>query len=132
MTGATGEPGTIYTGNLPRAEATDTYTFRGDKGEETFEPFFTYHGFRYLEITGLDKPLPLENVTALLLMSDLDQTSEFDSSNALVNPVSISTRFGARATTSSACRQTVRREANASVGRATHRFLRAPVRISWT
>lgn len=86
MSGATGEPGTIYTGNLPRAEATDTYTFRGDKGEETFEPFFTYHGFRYLEITGLDKPLPLEDVTALLLMSDLEQTSEFDSSNALGQP----------------------------------------------
>ena len=43
----------------------------------------------------------------------------------------ISTRFGARATTSSACRQTVRREANASVGRAMRRFLHAPVRISW-
>lgn len=96
MTGATGEPGTIYTGNLPRAEATDTYTFRGDKGEETFEPFFTYHGFRYLEITGLDEPLPLEKVTALLLMSDLEQTSEFDSSNALVNRLYLNSLWSAR------------------------------------
>lgn len=96
MSGATGEPGTIYTGNLPRAEATDTYTFRGDKGEETFEPFFTYHGFRYLEITGLDKPLPLEDVTALLLMSDLEQTSEFDSSNALVNRLYLNSLWSAR------------------------------------
>lgn len=52
MTGADDDPGMIFTANLPRAEATDTYVFRGDGGPETFEPFFTYHGFRYLEITG--------------------------------------------------------------------------------
>ncbi len=96
MAGATGEPGTIYTGNLPRAEATDTYTFRGDKEKETFEPFFTYHGFRYLEITGLDEPLPLSDVTALLLMSDLDQTSEFVSSNPLVNRLYLNSLWSAR------------------------------------
>lgn len=95
MSGATGEVGTLYTGNLPRADATDTYVFRGDKGAETFEPFFTYHGFRYLEITGLDEPLPLENVTALLLMSDLEQTSEFDSSNDMVNRLYLNSLWSA-------------------------------------
>ncbi len=85
MTGADGDPGTIFTANLPRADATDTYVFRGDNGEETFEPQFTYHGFRYLEISGLEEPIPVENVKALLLMSDLEQTSSFYCSDALVN-----------------------------------------------
>lgn len=96
MQGADGAPGTLYVGNLPRADATDTYVFRGDGGEETFEPFFTYHGFRYLEITGLDEPLPPEKVTALLLMSDLEQTSGFECSNGLVNRLYLNALWGAR------------------------------------
>lgn len=43
--------GTIYTQNLRNAEATDTYVLRGG-GEETFAPHFTFHGFRYVEVTG--------------------------------------------------------------------------------
>ncbi len=43
--------GELYTENLRTAEATDTYTLRG-KGSETFEPHFTFHGFRYVELTG--------------------------------------------------------------------------------
>lgn len=96
MQGATGIAGTLYTGNLPRAEATDTYIFRGDKATETFEPNMTYHGFRYLEITGLDKPVPLENVQALLLMTDLDQTGSFESSSEMVNRLYLNTLWSAR------------------------------------
>lgn len=43
--------GTIYTENLRNADATDTYVLRGG-GEETFAPHFTFHGFRYIEVTG--------------------------------------------------------------------------------
>ena len=43
--------GTIYTANLRNADATDVYTLRGG-GEETFSPHFTFHGFRYVEVTG--------------------------------------------------------------------------------
>jgi alpha-L-rhamnosidase len=43
--------GTIYTENLRNADATDTYILRGG-GEETYSPFFTFHGFRYVEVTG--------------------------------------------------------------------------------
>lgn len=43
--------GSIYTANLRNAEATDTYVLRGG-GEETFVPHFTFHGFRYIEMTG--------------------------------------------------------------------------------
>ena len=43
--------GTIYRDNLRNADATDIYTLRGG-GVETFEPHFTFHGFRYVEVTG--------------------------------------------------------------------------------
>ncbi|HEU5457408.1 MAG TPA: family 78 glycoside hydrolase catalytic domain, partial [Terracidiphilus sp.] len=44
--------GTLYTENLRTAKATDTFVLAG-KGEEEFTPQFTYHGFRYAELTGL-------------------------------------------------------------------------------
>jgi alpha-L-rhamnosidase len=43
--------GTLYTENLRRAKATDVYICKG-KGEEIYEPHFTFHGFQYVEITG--------------------------------------------------------------------------------
>lgn len=43
--------GTIYTKNLRGADATDTYVLRGGD-EEAFTPHFTFHGFRYIEVTG--------------------------------------------------------------------------------
>ena len=44
--------GTVYRTNLRSAAATDTYICKGG-GVETWEPHFTYHGFQYLEVTGL-------------------------------------------------------------------------------
>ena len=44
--------GTIYTANLRSARATDTYICKG-KGTETWQPRFTFHGFQYIEVTGL-------------------------------------------------------------------------------
>lgn len=96
LSGGDDIPGTIFTKNLPRAEATDTYVFKGYKDGETFEPFFTYHGFRYLEITGLDKPLPLEDVKALLIMSDLEHTGDFECSNKLVSRLYLNSLWSAR------------------------------------
>lgn len=85
MSGATGAAGTLYTGNLTTAEATDFYIFRGDEAGEVFEPKLVYHGFRYIEITGLDAPPALEDVKGLLLMTDLEQTADFTSSDPLVD-----------------------------------------------
>jgi alpha-L-rhamnosidase len=43
--------GSIYTPNLRNADATDLYILRGE-GQESFTPHFTFHGFRYVEVTG--------------------------------------------------------------------------------
>ncbi len=76
--------GTIYTENLRTAEATDTYVLKGE-GEETFTPSFTYHGFRYVEVTGYPGRPDLEAITGLVLHTDCERTAEFESSSELAN-----------------------------------------------
>ncbi len=44
--------GSLYTANLRNADATDTYALSGS-GDETWTPAFTFHGFRYVELTYL-------------------------------------------------------------------------------
>ena len=85
--------GTIWAGNLLSADATDYYVLKGDADPESFEPKFTYHGFRYLQITGLEEPLPIEDVKGIVLSSDLERTGSFESSNELLNQFYESTRW---------------------------------------
>jgi alpha-L-rhamnosidase len=76
--------GTLYTSNLRGANATDVYFLRGD-GVETLEPFFTFHGFRYVEVTGLDAKPALDAVTGVVVHSPMERTGEFECSSPLVN-----------------------------------------------
>ncbi len=76
--------GTLYTSNLRGANATDTYRLRGE-GEETLEPYFTFHGFRYAEITGLDSLPARATLTAVVVGTPIRRTGEFTSSDPLVN-----------------------------------------------
>ena len=77
--------GSVYTDNLRSAKQTDHYTLRGD-GEEVWEPKFTFHGFRYVEVTGLgaEEP-PRDLVTGIVIHSDYERTGEFECSDPLVN-----------------------------------------------
>ncbi|HKS41379.1 MAG TPA: glycoside hydrolase family 78 protein [Blastocatellia bacterium] len=76
--------GTIYTDNLRIAKQTDTYTTRGG-ASESFEPHFTYHGFRYVEITGLQsKPQP-DALTGRVFNSAMNETGGFNCSDATLN-----------------------------------------------
>lgn len=76
--------GTIYTDNLRIAKQTDTYTTRGGV-VEIFEPHFTYHGFRYVEVTGLQgKPQP-DALTGRVFNSAMTETGGFDSSDVTLN-----------------------------------------------
>jgi alpha-L-rhamnosidase len=78
------DDGTLYTVALRKARAIDTYTLSGN-GVETLEPAFTFHGFQYVEITGVDAPLPLEAVTGVVIGSAITQTGHFESSEPLLN-----------------------------------------------
>jgi alpha-L-rhamnosidase len=73
-----------YTTNLRGAKATDYYTLSGS-GEEVYEPSFTSHGFRYVEVTGYPGTPTLDAITGVVVGSHNPQTGTFACSNALVN-----------------------------------------------
>lgn len=78
------ENGTLYTDALRKAEATDFYYLSG-QGREILKPSFTFHGFRYVEIRGIEQALPLEAVTGQVVNADVDIVADFRSSNPLLN-----------------------------------------------
>lgn len=77
------DEGLLYTENLRMARAHDTYNSRGDD-EEIWQPMFTYHGFRYVEITGLDE-IAEGTVVGVSINSLEEQTANFNSSNEKLN-----------------------------------------------
>jgi alpha-L-rhamnosidase len=78
--------GTINQENLRMARATDTYTCCG-KGIETWEPRFTYHGFRYVQVEGLPRLPDLQTLTGCVVRSDLQPAGEFECGSELLNRI---------------------------------------------
>lgn len=78
-----GNIGMIMLENIRAAMAQDIYIAKG--GQETIHPRFTYHGYRFVEITGMDTPLPIESVKGMVLSSIHELASHYETSNALVN-----------------------------------------------
>ena len=77
--------GTIYTANLRNADATDVYILRGGD-EETFAPHFTFHGFRYVEVTGYPGTPPLDAIKGDVVSSvSGDPVAKLATSSDLVN-----------------------------------------------
>jgi alpha-L-rhamnosidase len=76
--------GNFYTENLRRAKQEDIYVLKGG-GEETFEPHFTWQGFRYVRVEGFPGDLKPENLQATALYSDMPLTGTFTCSNPLLN-----------------------------------------------
>jgi len=76
--------GMIYTENLREARCTDTYILKGT-GKEFWEPQFTFHGFRYVEITGYPGKPDLDAVTGVVIHSAIPITGSFECSSPMVN-----------------------------------------------
>ena len=87
--------GSAYTANLRSARATDTYVCKGG-GLETFEPRFTFHGFRYVEVTGFPGAPDLDAITGLVIGSDISKTGTFQTSSAMVNQLQSNIDWGQR------------------------------------
>ncbi|WP_207455299.1 glycoside hydrolase family 78 protein [Herbiconiux sp. SYSU D00978] len=66
------------------AAATDRYTLRGG-GEETWEPRFTFHGFRYVEVDGWPGELTIDALRAVVVHSEMRRTGWFETSDPLIN-----------------------------------------------
>ncbi|MET9406506.1 alpha-L-rhamnosidase [Streptomyces sp. NPDC002935] len=87
--------GTLYTANLRSAAATDTYTLKGG-GEETYEPRFTFHGFRYVEVTGFPGTPSARAVTGRVMHTSAPFTLEFETDVPLLNQLHRNITWGQR------------------------------------
>ena len=88
------DDGKLYTENLRKAEATDTFILNGD-GDEEFRPLFTYHGFRYALIK-INGNAEIKEITAEAMYSDLDKTGEFFCNDKIVNKIYSNALWGQR------------------------------------
>jgi alpha-L-rhamnosidase len=76
--------GTIYTENLREARCTDTYILKGT-GKEFWKPQFTFHGFRYVEVTGYPGKPSLDAVTGVVVHSAIPIAGSFECSSPMIN-----------------------------------------------
>lgn len=76
--------GSIDQSNLRSARAADNYVLKGDPAGETFEPHFTYHGFRYVEVSGLKSMLRADDIVGIVVHSDLQETGHLRIGNPLI------------------------------------------------
>jgi len=87
--------GTLYLANLRGALVTDTYTLNGS-GAETWEPRFTSHGFRYVELTGYPGKPTSNSLEGRVVNDDLETAGTFECSNPLLNQIYRAIVWGVR------------------------------------
>jgi alpha-L-rhamnosidase len=77
--------GRLMTENLRKARVIDHYILKGDPEGEQWTARFTYHGFQYVEVTGLPHEPTLDTVTGLVMHNDTPMTSGFECSDPVIN-----------------------------------------------
>jgi alpha-L-rhamnosidase len=89
--------GSLYVANLRTARATDIYTLRGE-GSEVYEPRFTYHGFRYVELTGWpgDAAPTAAALVGRVVHDDMQAVADFSSSSEMLNQIHHNVFWGIR------------------------------------
>jgi alpha-L-rhamnosidase len=87
--------GWLYTDNFRQAKVTDTYTFARDE-TVVYQPTFTQHGFRYVEISGTDVPPVASEVEGVVLGSDLPNTGDLRLSHPMLDQLVRNIRWGQR------------------------------------
>lgn len=76
--------GTMYVTNLRGAKATDDYVFRGE-GLETWSPSFTFHGFQYIEVSGLGHKPGADEVKGIAVTSETPLAGTMETSDPMIN-----------------------------------------------
>jgi len=89
------DDGTLYLNNIRSAQVTDIYTLKGES-EDVWEPRFTYHGFRYVEMTGLPGEPDLGTIKGRVVHDDVEQTGTFECSNEMINRIYRNAVWGIR------------------------------------
>ncbi len=89
------QKGNIYTANLRRAQQKVEYIFKG-LGIETFEPHFTFQGFRYVAVTDYKGDISLNDLTGKVIHSDMTPAGNFECSDSLINRLQKNIQWGLR------------------------------------
>ena len=86
--------GNFYTDNLRAAKATDRFICGG--GMDIYRPRFTFHGFRYVKIEGMEHEIDISKIRACVLHTDMKLTGDFESSDEMVNQLQHNIQWGQR------------------------------------
>ncbi len=86
---------TLYLANIRKAKVTDIYTPVAD-GLFSWEPSFVYHGFRFVEITGMDEEPRLSHFTGRVVYDRMETTGQFETSNEVINQTFRNAYWGIR------------------------------------
>ncbi|MBP1657943.1 MAG: alpha-L-rhamnosidase, partial [Bacteroidetes bacterium] len=78
--------GELYMDNLRSAKVTDVYTLKG-QGVEVYEPRFTYHGFRFVEVTGFPGTPDPGSIEGRVVNDDVERAGDFSCSHPVINTV---------------------------------------------
>lgn len=78
-------PDKLFLANLRTAEVTDTYI--SDRKPGTWQPAFTYHGFRYVEVSGFHRAPRLSDFQGQVIYDEMATTGTFHTSNSLLNRI---------------------------------------------
>ncbi len=87
------EDGSLYLTNLRSARAVDYYTFKSDE-EVTWEPHFTFHGFRYVELVDYPGEVTRDTITGVVLHSQMAPTGQFECSDPILNQLQHNIQWG--------------------------------------
>jgi alpha-L-rhamnosidase len=87
--------GTLYMANLRSAKVTDTYTLKG-YGKEVYEPRFTYHGFRFVELIGFPGKPTLGTLEGFSVNDDVASAGAFTCSSPTINGIYRNALWGTR------------------------------------
>jgi alpha-L-rhamnosidase len=87
--------GTIYTDNLRTAKVTDHFILAG-KGVEEFTPQFTFHGFRYAEVTGLPAAPSKDAVTAIVIYTNAPFEAKLSTGSPMIEKLWNNVLWGQR------------------------------------
>ncbi len=85
--------GNFYTENLRAAKQTNIYTLKGD-GLEVWEPRFTFQGFRFVAVDGWPGDLSLDDITGIVVHSEMDVAGSFECSNPMINQLQHNIQWG--------------------------------------
>ena len=89
------DDGTLYVDNLRFSEPKDVVTLKDDQ-PMTWHPSFVYHGFRYVEVTGLRQKPSLDDFEGQVLYDEMETVGSFESSDDMLNKIYANAYWGIR------------------------------------